>query len=79
MMMNFEEYTEKELNDIIQRAEQERQRRAEKAQWDAWKNVVNAISNYTNNFGAIEISDCGALSYLDENTDLSAPGIFEMV
>ena len=74
MKVNFEDFNDKELMDIITSAQYELEFRKSKKENELWDKVVAAIQNYTDEIGAIEVKDSTGSIYFTANFDASLPG-----
>ena len=55
MNTNFIYMTDEELDELISRIKEARERRSESRKTDLWNNVRRAVNNYIMDFGMIEL------------------------
>lgn len=74
-LMDFASISDKTLEEIINKALEERTNRKEKNREKAWREVVSAMRKYIEEFGEI-VHECrGEEFYINEEDDFTEPGI----
>ena len=77
LRININSMSDMELTEHITAFIEEKEKRRESAREKAWKEVVDVIKNYCNNFGEIAVSDFEQLISIDSNMDFSSIGEIE--
>jgi hypothetical protein len=70
---DFSYMTNEELDELISRIKEAKERRSESRKADLWNNVRRAVNNYIIDFGMIELFTEGHSFMLDDNS-FSIPG-----
>lgn len=70
---DFSYMTNEELDELISRIKEAKERRSESRKADLWNNVRRAVNNYIIDFGMIELFIEGHSFMLDDNS-FSIPG-----
>jgi hypothetical protein len=79
IIMNFEEMTIEELNQIIKDATEAREKLVFKAKNTAWEKVVKAIKDYINKYEDIEIDTYCDVYNITECANFKDPGRIELI
>lgn len=70
---DFSYMTNEELDELISRIKEAKERRSESRKADLWNNVRRVVNNYIIDFGMIELFTEGHSFMLDDNS-FSIPG-----